>query len=171
MARKREFEKRKHSGPTPAEASGQQLRQKDLKTDGSQRGGGPTLNATKHEGVTGSPTDTRSAEDSSSSEESLCSEETMPPTKALAITGMKGGAPPLGDITKPPVKMPNVPNPYLKNRSGIGKFVVPKASILHRPPTQKVRTMTTPSQRKPPIIRRDTGGKSWPPTKGMMATS
>ena len=90
-ARKRDFKRRQHYGPTPAEASGQQLRQKDLKTDGDQRGGGPTLDATKHEGVTGSLIDARCAEDSSSSEESSFSEETTPPTKALAITGMKGG--------------------------------------------------------------------------------
>ena len=91
--------------------------------------------------------------------------------KAPPTTSTKGGALPLGDITKPPVKMPNVPNPYFKNRAGIGKFVVPKASIPHRPPTQNVKTMTTPSQRKPPVIRRDKGGKAWPPTKGTVVTS
>ena len=79
---------------------------------------------------------------------------------------MKGGAPPLGDITKPPVKMKNVPNPYLKNRAGIGKFVVSKASIPHRPPTQNLRTMTTPSQRKPSVISRDTGEGSLATNKG-----
>ena len=64
MARKREFNKHQNYGPTPAEASGQQIRAIELQTDGTQRGGGPTLDATKHEGVNGSPTDTRSAEDS-----------------------------------------------------------------------------------------------------------
>ena len=79
---------------------------------------------------------------------------------------MKGGAPLLGDITKPPMKMPSVPNPYLKNKAGIGKFVVPKASIPQRPPTQSLWTMTTPSQKKPPVIRRDTGGDSLAINKG-----
>ena len=88
----------------------------------------------------------------------------------MVITGMKGGAPPLGVITKPPVKMPSVPNTYLKNRAGIGKFVVPKASIWHRPPTQSLQTMTTPSQSKAPVIKRDTGGEARPPTKGIVAT-
>ena len=35
VARKREFKKREHSGLTPAEASGQQPGQKNLKTDGA----------------------------------------------------------------------------------------------------------------------------------------
>ena len=166
MAREREFEKRQHSGPITAEASGQQLSETELKTDGAQRGGGPTLDATKHEGETGSPTDTRSEEDSSSSEESSCSEETTPPTKALSTTSTKERAPLLGDITKPPVKMINVPNPYLKTRAGIGKFVVPKASILHRPPTQRVWAMTTPSQRTPPVIMRYKGAASLAINKG-----
>ena len=60
MARKREFKKHQNSGPTPAEASGHKRRATELKRDGAKRGGGPTLDATKHEGVTGSPTDTRS---------------------------------------------------------------------------------------------------------------
>ena len=59
--------------------------------------------------------------------------------------------------TKPPVKMPSVPNPYLKTRVGIGKFVVPKASIPHRPPTQRVWAMTTPTQRTPHVIMKDKG--------------
>ena len=62
--------------------------------------------------------------------------------------------------------MPSVPNPYLKTAVGIGKFVVPRASIPHRPPTQRVWEMTTPSHRKPPVIMRDTGAASLAINKG-----
>ena len=160
MTRKREFKKHHNSGPTPEEASGQQLTATELKADEAQRGGGPTLDATKHEGVAGSPTDTRSAEDPSSSEESSCGEWTTPPVKAPSTTSTKGGALPLRDITKPPVKMPSVPKPYIKTRLGISKFVVPKASILHRPPTQRAWAMTTPNQRTPHVIMKDKGAAS-----------
>ena len=160
MARKREFKKHQNSGPIPAEASGHQRRATELKTDRAKRGGGPTLDATKHEGVTGSPTETKSEEDSSSSEESSCSDGTAPPVKAPPTTSTKGVALPLGDITKPPVKTPSVPNPYVITRVGISKFVVPKASIPHRPPTQRVWASTTPTLRTPLVTAKDKGAAS-----------
>ena len=66
----------------------------------------------------------------------------------------------LRDVTKQPVKMPSVPNPYVKTRVGISKFVVPRASIPHRPPTQRVWAMTTPTQRTPHVPIKDKGAAS-----------
>ena len=160
MARKRDFTKHPNSGPTPAEASVNQRRASELKADGAKRGGRPTLNATKHEGVTGSPTETKSEEDFSYSEEYSCSDGTAPPVKAPPTTSTKGGALPLGNITKPPVKIPSVPNPYATTRVGISKFVVPKESILHRPPTQRVWARTTPTLRTPLVTAKDKGAAS-----------
>ena len=80
--------------------------------------------------------------------------------KALSTTITKGGALPLGDITKPQVKIPSVPNPYVKTWVGMSKFVVPKSSIPHCPPTQHAWAMTTPTQKTPHVITKDKGAES-----------
>ena len=110
--------------------------------------------------MTGSPTENKSEEDSSSSEESSGSNWTAPPVKAPSTQSTTGVAILLGGITKPPVKMPSVPNPYINTRVGISKFVVPKASIPHRSPTQRAWTRTTPALSTTPVITKDKGAAS-----------
>ena len=73
------------------------------------------------------------------------------------VPGKKKGVATLGGISKPPVKMPNVPNPYLKKRVGVGKFVVPKSTIPPLRPAQGLQTAGIPSQKKPPTANKSTG--------------
>ena len=157
MVRKIEYEKRHQTGLNLAEASRQPSEGKKYKTFGSQKGVGPTPYDMKHEGVTGSPSNASSEEESSSSEESSFSKDTTPPTLVLVVPGKKEGIAILGGITKLPVKMPNVPNPYLKKRVGIVKFVVPKSTVSPRKPTQEQRIVGTTSQKKHPTASRGAG--------------
>ena len=99
----------------------------------------------KHEEETGTPSDAISREESSLLEESSSSKDTTPPTVVRVFLGKRKGIKALGDISKPSVKKPTVPNSYQKKRVGIGKFVVPKLTTIPPKPAHGQWTVGTPS--------------------------